>query len=162
MAQPAADAALDAFARALAALQKRDWKEAESELTFVFERSDRPELRDRARQYLNTCRARAADEFATKQEAPVDPYLVAVVAKNQGDLSRALDICRQEGREQKDERFAYLAASIHALEARADEAARVLARAIELNPTNKVHAFHDPDFAELRHDRDFQQLFGLA
>ncbi len=31
---------------------------------------------------------------------------------------------------------------------------RALTRAVELNPKNRVHAFHDPDFAELRQDRD--------
>ena len=71
-------------------------------------------------------------------------------------------ISRKGGRDQKDERFAYLAASIHAVEDRLDEAAEVLARAVELNPKNRIHAFHDPDFAELRKNRDLRPLFGLA
>ena len=69
---------------------------------------------------------------------------------------------RKEDGDQKDERFAYLAASIHAAEGRTDEAAKALSRAIELNPKNRVHAFHDPDFAELRGTRDHRQLFGLS
>ena len=69
---------------------------------------------------------------------------------------------RQGCRDQKDERFAYLAASIHAAEGRTEEAAQALSRAIDLNPKNRVHAFHDPDFAELRKDRDHRQLFGLS
>ena len=39
---------------------------------------------------------------------------------------------------------------------------QALSRAIELNAKNRVHAFHDPDFAELRKDRDLRQLFGLS
>ena len=74
----------------------------------------------------------------------------------------ALEISRKEGRDQKDERFAYLTASIHAVEERLDEAAQALARAVELNPKNRIHAFHDPDFAELRKNRDLRPLFGLS
>jgi tetratricopeptide (TPR) repeat protein len=91
-----------------------------------------------------------------------DPFLQAVFEKNRGNLAAALDLCRKEGREQKDERFAYLAASIHAVEGRLEEAVQALSRAIELNPRNRVHAYHDPDFAEIRRDRDHRQLFGLS
>ena len=163
MARQAADAALDTFTKALAALQRRDWKTAAAQLAEVVEQSDRPELRDRARQYLTAVENRAAGGRPRREaRGDVDPFLAAVYEKNRGDLEAALALCRAEGRELKDERFAYLAASIHALEGRAAEAAEALARAIELNPTNRIHAFHDPDFAELRHEREFQQLFGLA
>src|SRR5436309_9919706 len=60
--------------------------------------------------------------------------------KNRGNLAEALEMSRKGGRDQKDERFAYLAASIHALENRWDEAAQTLARAVELNPKNRIHA----------------------
>ena len=54
------------------------------------------------------------------------------------------------GRQTRDERFAYLAASIHALREDHEAALRLLDHSIELNPKNRVHAFHDPDFATLR------------
>lgn len=160
MARQAADAALDTFTKALAALQKQDWKAAASQLAEVVETSDTPELRDRARQYLNAVESRTGGSRAGAAEA--DPLLAAVYEKNRGNLEGALALCRSEGRERKHEGFAYLAASIHALEGRAAEAAEALRAAIEMNPTNRIHAFHDPDFAELRHEREFQQLFGLA
>jgi tetratricopeptide (TPR) repeat protein len=162
MARQAADAALDTFTKALAALQKQDWKAAAAQLADVVETSDTPELRDRARQYLNAVESRAAGGKPGGAGADTDPLLAAVYEKNRGNLEGALALCRSEGRERKHEGFAYLAASIHATEGRAAEAAEALRTAIELNPTNRIHAFHDPDFAELRHEREFQQLFGLA
>jgi tetratricopeptide (TPR) repeat protein len=164
MARPAADAALDAYTKALSALHKRDWEGAASQLRKVVEKGDRPEVRDRARQYLAACESRIAEVGAKKQTEPADadPFLLAVFEKNRGDFERALEICRKGGRDQKDERLAYLAASIYALQAQPEESSRALARAIELNPTNRIHAFHDPDFSQLRHDREFQRFFGLS
>ena len=78
------------------------------------------------------------------------------------DLKAALDIAQKGGRDQKDERFAYLAASIHAVENRLEDAVQALAKAVELSPKNRIHAFHDADFAELRKNRDHRHLFGLT
>ena len=114
---------------------------------------------------------KALDAFHKKDWAKAVNLLESVLAESdRPDLSArarqylaaALDLCRKDGRDQKDERFAYLAASIHAVEGRIEEAVQALTRAIELNPRNRVHAYHDPDFAEIRRDRDHRQLFGLS
>ena len=68
---------------------------------------------------------------------------------------------RKDKRADKDERFAYLVASIHSLEGRADEAAEVLQKAIRSNEENRVHAFHDPDFAPLRDSETHREIFQL-
>ena len=133
------DPALDALTQGLAALQAKDWAKAAERFEEVVRESDRPEVRDRARQYL----------MASRQ-------------KNRGNLKEALEISHKGGRDQKDERFAYLTASLHALEGRWDEATQALNKAIELNPKNRIHAFHDPDLAELRKNRDLRPLFGLS
>ena len=156
------DPALDAFTKALDAFHKKDWAKAAELFESVLAESDTLELSARARQYLAASRQRideARPKGKAKQEEG-DPFLRAVFEKNRGDSAAALELCRQEGREQKDERFAYLAAAIHASEGRTEEAVQALSRAIELNPKNRVHAFHDPDFADLR--RDHRQLFGLS
>ena len=125
--------------------------------------TDRPEVRERARQLLAVSRQKAQEAGGKAAKEPeADPYLLAVYQKNRGDFQAALDICRKEGRDSKDERFAYLVASIHAAEGRIEEAAQALSRAAELNPKNRIHAFHDPDFAELRKNRDYRPLFGLS
>lgn len=161
------DPALDAFTKALDAFHKKDWSKAAGLFESALAESDRLDLSARARQYLAACRQRIEEAGAAKGKAKGkqddgDPFLRAVFENNRGDSAAALDLCRQAGRDQKDERFAYLAASIHAAEGRTEEALQALSRAIELNPKNRVHAFHDPDFAELRKDRDHRQLFGLA
>ena len=53
-------------------------------------------------------------------------FLLAVYEKNRGNFKEALEMSRKGGLDQKDERFAYLAASIHAVEERTEEAAQVL------------------------------------
>jgi tetratricopeptide (TPR) repeat protein len=163
------DPALAALTQGLAALQAKDWAKAVQLFEQAVEQSDQPEVKDRAKQFLAASRHKAED--AARGEArpakgaaddEPDPYLLAVYEKNRGNLEQALEISRQGGRDQKDERFAYLVASIHAVEDRLEEAAQVLAKAVELNPKNRIHAFHDPDFAELRKNRDLRPLFGLS
>lgn len=162
-ASPAAydEPALDALTEGLKALQQKNWSRAAELFESALEQSDRSDISARARQFLATARQHLAEKPAAKSEDG-DPFLRAVFEKNRGDLAAALDLCRKEGREQKDERFAYLAASIHAVEGRIEEAVQALTRAIELNPRNRVHAYHDSDFAEIRRDRDHRQLFGLS
>jgi len=156
-----ADPALDALAQGLAALQAKDWAKAVERFEEAVRESDRPEVRDRARQYLMASRQKAHGEKPAKG-AEADPYLLAVYEKNRGNLKEALEISHKGGRDQKDERFAYLTASLHAIEGQWDEATQALTKAIELNPKNRIHAFHDPDFAELRKNRDLRPLFGLS
>jgi tetratricopeptide (TPR) repeat protein len=161
-----ADPALDALTQGLAALQAKDWAKAVERFEEAVRESDRPEVRDRARQYLMASRQKAAESGgekpATKGAEAEDPYLQAVYEKNRGNLKEALEISRKGGRDQKDERFAYLTASLHAIEGQWDEATQALTKAIELNPKNRIHAFHDPDLAELRKNRDLRPLFGLS
>lgn len=159
------DPALDAFTAGLQALQQKDWAKAAELFESALAQSDRADLSARARQFLASARQHLPAKKETA-EAPGDtggdPFLQAVVLKNRGDLAGALELSRKEGRDQKDERFAYLTASIHAAEGRIEEAVQGLTRAIELNPKNRVHAYHDPDFAEIRRDRDRRPLFGLS
>jgi tetratricopeptide (TPR) repeat protein len=160
------DPSLEALTHGLAALQAKNWTKAVEHFERAVEQSDQPEVKDRARQFLTVSRLRAqeakpAGAKGAAAEEP-DPYLQAVYEKNRGNLQAALEISRKGEQDQKDERFAYLAASIHAVESRWDDAAQALARAVELNPKNRIHAFHDPDFAELRKNRDLRPLFGLS
>jgi tetratricopeptide (TPR) repeat protein len=163
----AVDSSLKAYTQALEALHRKSWSKAAKLFATVVESADLPEVRERARQYLAACRQQEAlQEAKTGKQPhegePEDPYLRAVFEKNRGDLAAAFALCRQGARDQKDERFAYLAASIHAVEGRIDEAAQALGRAVELSSKNRIHAFHDPDFAELRGNPSFRHLFGLA
>jgi hypothetical protein len=145
---PTVDPALDLFGRAITATHQQRWREAATLLRrLLAETDDDPAIAERARQYLALCEQRLSNGKAPEGED--DPYLQAVVAKNRGDFGEALALCRRGGRHRRDERMAYLAASILALEGEVSEAAELLALAVELNARNRVQAFHDSDFAEV-------------
>lgn len=155
------DPVLAKFNKALETLHTKSWAKAAELFEGIIQESDVPELRERARQYLGACRLQEQKALGDAPAPDEDPYLRAVYEKNRGNYAAALELVKKNGGE-KDERYAYLAASIHAAEGRKDEAAKILTRAVELNAKNRVHAFHDPDFAELRRDPEHRQLFGLS
>jgi tetratricopeptide (TPR) repeat protein len=149
------DPAIEVFAAGLEAFHARKWDKAKAAFERVLTESDQTDLLSRARLYR--------DQTAMRASAPpveeADPYLEAVVAKNRGDYAAVLEICSRGGRRGKDERFAYLAASALALSGDLEEAVKMLQQSIELNPGNRVHAFHDPDFRVLRGHAGFDALY---
>ncbi len=149
------DPATGTFEEAVQALYRKSWKKAEGLFQKVIEESESIDLTDRSRQYLTVCRSRSSEE-----SAPADPYLRAVFHKNRGELALAMEAC-DESAATEDEKFIFLKASIHALAERFEEATEALTRAVEMNPENRVHAFHDPDFEVLREDSELGHLFGF-
>jgi tetratricopeptide (TPR) repeat protein len=143
---------LDRYTSGLELLHKKKWKEAKEVFERLAEEADHRQLADRARVCLDVCRRELADE------AGEDPYLKAVFKKNRGEIDAALELCAAAGKADKDERFAYLLASLHSLAGEHDQAIVHLTTAIRLEPKNRIHAYHDPDFAELRGQEDFSQL----
>ncbi len=143
------DPAVEVYEAGIRAMYRQRWAEAAKLFRRVIEGRDggEAELQERAQQQLHICEDKLGGERGRQEE---DPFLLAVVRKNAGEYDEALALCTRGGRQSKDERFAYLAASIHALRGEGEEAARFLELAIDLNPKNRVHAFHDPDFQTLR------------
>jgi len=146
------DVALKTYTAGLEQLHSKKWQQAADTLRQVIADADSKSLRDRARQHLEICERQLDD-----QEETQDPYLQAVIEKNRGNLDAALHLCEQHGKA-KDERFAYLQASIQAMAGAEEAALESLGRAIELEPKNRIHAFHDPDLEDLRENEDFQSL----
>jgi hypothetical protein len=133
----APDLARAAYTEALKALHKQDWAKAVKLFEKLAVDEDRPEIAASARQYLAAARQRLDGEEEAEAGGHEDAYLKAVFEKNRGNLVTAL----------------------HALENHSEDAAQALTQAVELNPKNRIHAYHDADFAELRKDRDFRHLF---
>ena len=150
---PFVDPTLDDYEKAVEALYGEKWGVARKHLQTVIEQGERPDLAARARQLLKMAQEREEGDVETD-----DPFLEAVAAKNRGDLETALDLCNRGGRRGKDERFAYLAASVMALEGAEDEALELLGAAIEMNRENRIHAYHDPDFEQVRELPEFREL----
>lgn len=153
----AADPALGIYEKALKALAAEKWDQAAKLFEQVADESGEPAVNARASQYLAICRARQEEGPDTIQ----DDYLRAVFHRNRGEHDEAREICSAK-KHRDDERFVYLLASLYALEDRSEEAEETLARAIELNPENRIHAFHDPDFEELRKTPELAERFGFA
>ena len=155
---PPVDPAVELYETGLRAMFAQRWSDAARLFRRVVADRDGAEadLQERALQQLHICEDKLAGARGVAVE---DPFLLAVVRKNAGDYEEALQLCTRGGRQSKDERFAYLAASIHALRDEHEDAARFLGLAIELNPKNRVHAFHDPDFQALRESGALERLF---
>ncbi len=152
------DPLVKVYERGLKALHRSRWREAKKLFEKVLAETDQPELAERTRRQLAVCRRQLKKAPAAASQ---DPFLLAVYERNRGNLDAALEICARGGRQSKDERFAYLAASLHAAMGELEKAGRFLSRAIELNPKNRVHAYHDADFAALRQDPEHASLFEI-
>lgn len=144
------------FEQGLAAMHEEKWADAAEKLERVATESDLLDLTARARQYLAICKAR---HTPNKKDSSTDLFTLAVYHKNRGELDEALKLSQKHG---KTERDLYLQASIHSLAGDDDKAESLLAKAIEMNEENRVHAFHDADFRELRDDEKYAHLFGLS
>lgn len=146
---------LDVYEQGLKALHQGKWREAAKCFERVVEECGETDLEGLARRNVRTCKEKLSKDTTGSD----DPFLIAVYERNRGNFVEALAICSAGGRQSKDERFAYLAASIYSLTDEFEKAGSFLSLAIELNPKNRIHAFHDTDFAALREDPEYRQLF---
>jgi tetratricopeptide (TPR) repeat protein len=154
--EPTGDkASVARFEKALQLLHREQWDEAGKAFAQVVEGDPGSTIAERSRAFREVCR-RKLDRTPPADD---DHYLSAVVAKNQGDLDAAAESCNRGGVKGKDPRFAYLAAAIESLRGNREEASRLLLKAIELDPSNRVHAFWDPDFADVRKSPELASLF---
>ena len=150
------DPGVDGLEKGLRALYAKKYAQAEKHLTQAVAVAAHSDVASRARRYLAVARDRLAEH------AEPDAYLEAVYERNRGNFEAALEICVRGGRTGKDQRFAHLAASIHAASGDLDKAAKLLETAIQLNPRNRVLAFHDADFDALREHPEHARLFAPA
>lgn len=151
------DPGVEPLEKGIQALYAKKYAQAGKLLEQAEEDAEQPDVANRARRYLAMVKSRMEGA-----ETAADPYLEAVYERNQGNLEAALQICIRGGRQGKDDRFAHLAASIYALSGDVEKAAKVLETAIQLNPRNRVLAYHDRDFAALREDPAYADLFAAG
>jgi len=147
------DPAVDAYGEGIEAMQKGQWEKAQKALETAAANTELPDVAEKARQMLQVCAAEVGDKA---DDTANDPFLLAVYQKNQGQYDEALKLCKKHS---KDERFTYLEASIYALQEEADKALASLVRAAEMNPKNRVYAYHDPDFEAVRKESQLEEFF---
>jgi len=151
------DPLIEIYTKGLEALQKSNWATAVKSFQKVLDETDQPELAERSRRYLDVAERNnvsGADDLSKE-----DPYLVAVYLRNRGELDEALDMCTRGGRAGKDDRFALLAAGIYAEQGDHESAAKHLTHASDMDPRNRSYARQDADFAEMRTDPEYAELF---
>lgn len=149
----AVDAALKKLEAGIELFHEDRIAEARSAFEAVMAAGAESRLTSRAGDYIAAC-----ERVETSKDGKgSDAFLEAVVARNDGDLEGALKICTA-GSRTKDGRFVYLASCIRALLGDTEPALDSLAKAVELDPKNRVRAFHDADFESLNEDERFLSL----
>jgi tetratricopeptide (TPR) repeat protein len=149
------DPQLGIFEQGLKALHQGKWQEARKYFEKILGETGESDLAQRSRRYLEICR----QNLVKSGPKNTDPFLLAVYESNRGNYDEALALCSRGGRQGKDERFAYLAASVYCLMGDLEKASKFLALAIELNPKNRIHAYHSSDFEVLRDSSEYRHFF---
>lgn len=160
--QPSA-AALKVFEQAVKVFNKRQFDAAK----VLFENLPAKypqefEILARVNTYLRVCNQRLAKSVAAPQNAD-ELYDRGVFALNTGDYAVARGNFEQALQIRPDEAYIIysLAATLLQL-GEIDQALNHLQRAIQLQPRLRSQVVNDPDFTELRENRQFLALMGIT
>ena len=146
------------FDRGMAALQKRKFDEAERNfLDLIQKYGGERELVDRARVYLAVCE-RQKKSVGPALSEPEDFYYAALLEKNRGNVSEAIEHLKNAAKKNGGGRVDFLLACCYALNGEAGTAVEHLRRAIEEDQRHRVLARHDKDFDPVRDSPEFQDL----
>jgi len=145
------------FDRGVAALQKKKFEEAERNfLDLIQKYPDEKELVDRSRVYLAICeRQKHSAPALTERE---DFYYAAVVEKNRGNVSEAIEHLKRAAKKNGGGRVDFLLACCYAQTGDSEVSLAHLKKAIEEDQRHRILARHDRDFDPLRETAEFQEL----
>ncbi len=117
-----------------------------------------PELADRARVHLNTCKQRL-ERQSVPIRTPEDHYNMAVALINSGNLEDAEQHLNRALKLTPRADHAYYAlAAVQSLKGDVENALENLKTAIDLEPRNRILARNDRDFTALTEDPRFAEL----
>lgn len=117
-----------------------------------------PELLERARVYLAVCQRNASRGGLTFSNAE-EQYDYAVSLLNTGDYGEAREHFEQILKRQPEADYAlYGLAVLESITGQVEDCLEHLARAIELNPQNRIQARSDADFQDMADDPRFTEL----
>jgi len=155
------DKAIAGFEQAIKAFSKEDYAKASSLFdAIISEYPTEREICDRARVYGSICKSRMQGQ-ASRPKGAEDLYYHGVVAANDGRLDDAASLFEQAIKDDPaDDKAHYQLAAVCGLRNDLEGAVTSLAKAIELNPANRIHALNDADFDGLHEDAKFMGLLG--
>jgi tetratricopeptide (TPR) repeat protein len=146
------------YDRGVAALQKKKLEEAERHfLDLIQKYPEERELVDRARVYLTVCERQRRDPRPALTE-PEDFYYAAVLEKNRGNVSEAIEHLSRAARKNGGGKVDFLLACCYAQQGELETALSHLQKAIEEDQRHRVLARHDRDFDPVREAPEFQKL----
>ncbi len=144
------------YEKGLKALQRKHYDGAATAFRQVLKQfPEERELHERARLYLNVCE-RETGPRAKKPKSVDERILAATLALNRRDVDEALSLLRgTASSHRKHDHLQYMLALAHALRNDVESAAKHLAQAIALNPSNRLQAKQEPDFDSIRGTKPF-------
>jgi tetratricopeptide (TPR) repeat protein len=146
------------FDRGVSALQRKKVDEAERHfLDLIQKYPDEKELVDRARVYLSICERQKRGPRPAMTE-PEEFYYAALLEKNRGNVSEAIEHLKEAARKNGGGRVDFLLACCYAQTGDSVVALEHLKRAIEEDQRHRVLARHDRDFDPVRDTPAFQEL----
>ena len=139
------------YEKGLKALQRKHYPRAAAAFRQVLEQfPEERELHERARLYLNVCE-RETKPQARAPKSVDERILAATLALNRRDVDETLSLLRRTASShRKHDYIQYMLALAHALGDDVETATEHLARAIALNPNNRLQAKQEPDFDSIR------------
>jgi tetratricopeptide (TPR) repeat protein len=160
---PGRIAAVKAFEQALKQFNLHEFESAKATLEDILERfGDEPDIAAPARTYLAICDHR----LARAPSIPRNPdalYDQGVFEFNRGKIREAIEILEKALKaEPRADHVLYSLAIAYARHGDTAKAIDALRRSISIRPVQRSHARHDPDFASLRTNREFQRLTGFG
>ena len=149
------------YEKGVKALQRKHCAAAATAFRQVLEEfPEERELRERARLYLNVCE-RELKPVAKTPKSVDERILAATLALNRRDVDHALTLLQSSSSShRKHDHIQYMLALAHALRHDVETAVEHLAKAIALNPTNRLQAKHEPDFDSIRETQPFLDAIG--
>ena len=156
-------AALRMFEHAVRVFNRRHFEEAKEMFeTLQAKYPNEIEIITRSQMYLQVCSQKLANMPSTPRNAD-ELYDRGVYALNIGDFSQAKNFFEKALRLKPEEpHLLYSLAATLAQTGSHDQALDYLKRTIQIQPRYRAQALNDSDFSELRENKQFLELLGLA
>ncbi len=156
-------AALRAFEHAVRVFNRRHFEDAKAMFESLLAKfPNEVEIIARSQMYLQVCTQKLAHLPSTPRNAD-ELYDQGVYALNLGDFSQAKNFFEKALRMKPEEpHLLYSLAAAHAQTGAHDQALDYLKRTIQIQPRYRTQALNDSDFSELRENKQFLELLGLA